>query len=91
MSLAFRSCRRHHTGVFWDGGAEHLHPLAALAINLLKPKKIPHFEGNNSFTVENNHLHSVALFNKTSKYSSSLKQNQEGRKRYCGLETTIFL
>lgn len=25
-----------HAGVFWDGGVEHLQPLAALAINFLK-------------------------------------------------------
>jgi len=43
-SLAVRPCRRHHAGVLWGGGAEHLHPLAALAINLLKPDKIPDFE-----------------------------------------------
>lgn len=40
MSLAVRPRRRHHAGVFWDGGVEHLHPLAALAINLLKTNKI---------------------------------------------------
>lgn len=29
---------------FRDGRAEHLHPLAALATNLLKTNKIPDFE-----------------------------------------------
>lgn len=47
---------------FRDGGAEHLHPLAALAINLLKTNKIPDFEWHNGSAVENNHLPFTALF-----------------------------
>lgn len=88
-SLSFRSCRRHHTGVFWNGGAEHLHPLAALAINLLKEDTT--FWGKQQLHCGNNHLDFVALFSTTSKYYSPLKQNQKGRKRYCRLESSFFL
>lgn len=43
MSLAVRPRRRLRAGVSGDGGVEHLHPLAALAINLLKTNKVPNF------------------------------------------------